>query len=158
LNDVGLEARGVGSGTDALVMLDGSAGGTAVTTQSVSIVVVEDDTTDLDTQTTKNVVVLDGDFATAALVETAIETGGSRAITVGAASFTENASNFVIVWDDGSNTYIGIASVIAGSVDTGGVINDGETFDDVTVTTLVTLVGVDDATAIIAANLGTTFL
>ncbi|MFH1146704.1 MAG: DUF4214 domain-containing protein [Pseudomonadota bacterium] len=105
--------------------------------------------TDLGT-VTGNVLVLDGDLADAALAAEAMETGGSHALTANGA-FNAATDLFLVTWDDGSNSYIGVGESANGALDNG-------TFaaGDLTVNPLVTLVGVSDATTLVAENLGTT--
>ena len=106
-------------------------------------------TLDLGSVATDELLVLDGDFATSGLVETAIETGGSRELTFNGA-LTATTDVMLIVWDDGSNSYVGAVS-FANNIDNDGKIVAG----DATVTTLITFVGVSDATTLTADNLGT---
>jgi len=52
-----------------------------------------------------NVVVLSGTFATQALMETAIEVGGTRQLTFGTA--LQGGEDILLLWSDGTNAYFG---------------------------------------------------
>jgi uncharacterized protein YaiE (UPF0345 family) len=82
-------------------------------------------------------VLVGANFATAGLVETALEAGGSFAIT------TTNAAgdDFLVVWSDGSNSYLGALNV--------ATANTADTIaaTDSTMTTMVEFTGVDVSTA-----------
>ena len=151
LSNGGIEGRT--SQTDILANVDG----TTITTATVDLLTVTA-AIDLDTLV-DNVIVLSGDFASSGLVETALETSGSREITVGL-GFTTDESSVVVAWDDGTNSYIGVATFLDGSttVATSTAITDGETIDALTVTTLVTLTGVSDVTTLTVANFGGAFI
>lgn len=84
-----------------------------------------------------NIFVLTGaQFATTALLEAALEDGGSFEIT-GASAWTAN-EDIIVVWSDGSNSYVG-----AVNIDT----TTTTSIDTATVTVLATLVGVDASVA-----------
>ena len=91
-----------------------------------------------------NVLVITGiTFATTALVETALESGGSRALNVD----VDAGDELIVVWSDGSNSYVGLLDV---GTATDGTLAAGDT----TMTILAELVGVDASTAstLVAAN------
>ena len=93
---------------------------------------------------TDNVLVITGiTFATTALVETALESGGSRALNVD----VDAGDELIVVWSDGSNSYVGLLDV---GTATDGTLAAGDT----TMTILAELVGVDASTAstLVAAN------
>ena len=52
-----------------------------------------------------NVIVLSGTYADSATMEVAIESGGSRALTLGAAPTAND--DLLVVWSDGTNSYVG---------------------------------------------------
>jgi len=52
-----------------------------------------------------NVLVLTGTFASSAVMEVAIESGGSRALTLGGAPTA--GDDLLVVWSDGTNSYMG---------------------------------------------------
>jgi len=154
LSNAGIEGGDYVSGTDELVNVDG----TALTTNAISITTVTDNTTDLDTLTT-NLIMLDGDFATTELVQTAIQTSGTYQLTLGA-GIVEATDLMLIAWDDGTDSYIGVLEITDVSDETGsaGTSDDGSTIDDATVNTLVKIVGVSDVTDLVAANFGTNLI
>jgi len=102
---------------------------------------------DLGTDATTNIIRLSGTFANTGAVETALETGGSRALTLNGA--TAASDQFLVIYDDGVNTYLAVA-------EDADVTADNGTFDagDLTVTNLVTLAGVTDVVdaGLVAAN------
>ena len=140
INDAGVEA--IATGTQ-LVSATNSA--TALTNQAVSFVDLTA-ATDLGS-VSGHILRLGGNYATATLAADAIETGGARAITINGAFATSDA--WLIMWDDGSDSYLGVA-------DTANIVGDDAlpTAADVTITTLVTFTGVTDVTTFVAANLG----
>jgi len=106
--------------------------------------------TDLDAITAvANVLVLDGDIDSEADLITALAINGDFALTAG--STIDAADGWLVLWDDGTDSYLTIVQTTAGS-------SDGSTFaaSDLDVTTVLTLVGVADCTDVNAANFGTT--
>ncbi|MDB2505198.1 hypothetical protein N9X92_05705, partial [Gammaproteobacteria bacterium] len=138
---------------DTLATLDGAT--TSLGTVTVSIQEISGAYASFGTDSTKNVVALDGDFALASQVVDAIETGGSMEITldVGNTGFTAGTDAFLVLWDDGANSYLGAytgtAAAAGANTFTAGAGS---------ITTLITFVGIDDATDVSAAMLGTTFI
>ena len=156
LSTTGIESRGTGDGTDAHLTLDGAA----VTTQAI-VLQTTTASTNLDVDAGNgNVLVLGGDHATSALVETALETSGTHEITLGKNSVqSDGSTNWVIAWDDGTNSYIGVGAIETdASDDTEGGSADTSTITNIEVTTLVTLEGVSDVTDLVAANFGTNYI
>jgi hypothetical protein len=97
-----------------------------------------------------NILVLDGNFATSGMVETALEDGGANELT---ASGAWGASDgFLVAWDDGTNSYL---SMIEGAAN-----GDNEQWSagELVATTLVTFVGISDVGTLVAANFGTTII
>lgn len=141
------------SGTEDLVDVDGTS---IASGETLTITTVTDNTTDLDGLTT-DIIVLDGDFATTALVETAVETSGSRVLTLGN-TLVENTDLILIAWDDGTDSYIGTLGIVDAASDTGGTSDDGTTLTDASVNILIKLVGVSDVTDLVAANFGTALI
>ncbi|HVS51478.1 MAG TPA: hypothetical protein VHD62_03915 [Opitutaceae bacterium] len=88
---------------------------------------------------TDNVVVLTGTFANAAAAKTAIEAGGSRAITWNAAPAAN--ADFVLVWSDGTNTHVSTVNDANTSADT--ALEAG----DATITDLAVLNGINTIAA-----------
>jgi len=142
----GVEGRNLASGTDDLISIGNAA--TSLATNAISLATATD-TLDLGTVSSDQILVLSGDFATTSLVETAIEASGSRELTFNGA-VTASTDVMLIVWDDGSNSYLGVVS-FANDIADDATIDAG----DSTVTTLVTFTGIADATTLTAANLGT---
>jgi len=138
---------------DTLATLDGATtplGAVAVDIQEISGAFAA-----FGVDTTANVIAIDGDFALASQVEDAIETGGSMEITLdgGNTGFTAGTDAFLVLWDDGANSYLG---AYTGTAAAGGA--NTFTAGAGTLTTLITFVGIDDATDISAAMLGTAFI
>lgn len=117
--DVFIQTTGVNNGTDSITDFTTGASGDAITIsvggtgngQSVlrtgagTTTVANGDAASIadvsaaTTLTTQNVIVLTGTFATAALVQTAIEAGGSRQLTFANATAANN--DILLVWSDG---------------------------------------------------------
>ena len=155
LSNAGLETRGTGANTDALQDLSGDA----ITTDTV---VLQSTTaaSNLDVSGGNgNILIVGGDHATSALVETALETSGTHQITLDAGAAEEGITNWAIAWDDGTNTYLGVGSIETNSTDdTDGLSTDGQTITNIEITTILTLEGVDDVTDLVVANFGTAFI
>jgi hypothetical protein len=95
-----------------------------------------------------DILVLSGDFATTSVVETALEAGGSRALTSDDANASYIASDaFLVLYDDGTDTYL---SHVAFGTDPG----DNSTFAsaDLTATNFMKFQGNSDATAFVSNN------
>jgi hypothetical protein len=91
----------------------------------------------------ENIIVLSGtNYATAALAEAAIEDGGTYELTLAGANTA--ADNLIVVWSDGSNTYIGSYEITSAA--TNPLTGD--------LTTLAELTGVVGSTAatLVSAN------
>lgn len=89
----------------------------------------------------QNIVVVDGTFATSAVMEVAIEASGSRALTLASAPSAND--DIIVVWTDGTNAHIGgynLATTATTPTAAGAY------------TELVTLTGITDVTAIATAN------
>lgn len=89
----------------------------------------------------ENVVVVDGTFASSAVMKAAIESGGSRALTLKSAPTAND--DLIIVWTDGTNGHIGgynLATIDQTPTSAG------------TYTELVTLTGITDVTSVATAN------
>ena len=144
---VGIEGRDMLGGTEDLI-LAGNSGTSPAANQNV-VIADATGTLDLGTAATATMVRIDGDYATTGLVETAIEAGGSRELTVNGA-VVETTDIMLIIYDDGTNSYLA-------TLTTGAAIADNGNFasGQATVTNVVTFVGVADCTDLTAANLGT---
>jgi len=95
-----------------------------------------------------DILVLSGDFADTSAVETALEVGGSRALTSDDATAGYLAKDaFLVMYDDGTDSYLGYFSF---GTDPG----DDETFTagDLTVVNLVKFTGIADATTFVSNN------
>ncbi|MDG2272802.1 MAG: hypothetical protein P8L39_10890, partial [Halioglobus sp.] len=143
---VGIEGRNMLGGAEDLV-LAGNAGTSVAAAQAV-VVTEASAALDLGTAATTMVVALTGDYATTGLVETAIETGGSRALTVNGA-VTAATDIMLILYDDGTNSYLATLTTGANIADN-GLFAAGQA----TVTNVITFVGVADCTTLDANNLG----
>jgi Ca2+-binding RTX toxin-like protein len=82
-------------------------------------------------------------FTTATLA-TALQTGGSLAITANGA-WTANVESFLVAYDDNANTYLAYVTPTAN-------VADDATFSAVTVTNILQLVGVADAATYLTNN------
>ena len=91
-----------------------------------------------------NVIILTGTFATQAVMETAIEAGGSRQLTLGSANTA--GDDYILVWSDGTNAYIGVLQ------DTAGAATTFSSGTNTSFTNAVTLAGVTSVDDITAAN------
>ena len=98
---------------------------------------------------TADVIILDGDIATTAALETAVEAGGSFQFTTGTGAALVSGTNdtYMVLYDDGANSYL--ASVLVG---TGTATATTLTSGDTTATNLITFSGVTDCTDIVAAD------
>lgn len=94
-----------------------------------------------------NVLVVDGTFALASQLVTALQDGGTYALKAEGV-WTAGTDAMFVLWDDGSNSYL--------SSYTGTAADEG-TFAGGSMTTVLTLVGISDATTVNAADLGTAF-
>ena len=100
---------------------------------------------DLGTAATTMIIELAGTFANTDAVETAIETGGSRALTFNGALAA--GDQILIVYDDGANSYLAVAESGAVVADDGLALAGG-----FTVTNILTLTGVSDVSTLVATN------
>jgi hypothetical protein len=98
-----------------------------------------------------NILVVDANFATSGLLETALETGGSVAVTADGGIAANDA--LLVAWDDGVNSYLSIVESAAGAVADAKFASG-----DLTATTLITFTGISDVTTLTAANFGTTIV
>jgi hypothetical protein len=144
LIDVAATAAKGGAVTIDLVSAANAA--TSITTATLSLMTAVTAATDLGTLT-GNVLVVSGDFATTGLLETALEVGGSRALTANGAFAV--GDTFLVIYDDGASSYIAGVTVL-------DITNDDATFaaGDLCVTNIVELVGVAAGTSLVAANMG----
>jgi len=95
-----------------------------------------------------DILVLSGDFATTAIVETALESGGSRQLTSDDANGVYAAGDaFLVLYDDGTDSYLAHFSF---ATDPG----DNAVFAaaDTTVTNFMKFSGVSDATTFVSNN------
>ena len=97
---------------------------------------------DLGTDATASALIIDGNFNTSSLA-TALQTGGSRELT--ANGIRTDGDTFFVVYDNGVDSFFALATTTA-------EVADNATFAALTITNLVQLTGVADATTIAAAN------
>jgi len=144
---VGIEGRDMLGGAEDLILAGTST--TSVAAGQNVVITQASGTLDLGTAATTMVVALTGDYATTGLVETAIEAGGSRELTVNGA-VVETTDIMLVLYDDGTNSYLA-------TLTTGAAIADDGNFaaGQATVTNVITFVGVADCTTLDSANLGT---
>ena len=162
--DVFIQTTGVNNGTDSITDFTTGASGDAITISvggtgagqsvlrsgagnasvangaTVSIAEVSAATT----LVAQNVIVLTGTFATAALVQTAIEAGGSRQLTLANANTAND--DILIVWSDGVLGHVSNVNIGSGATTI--------TAANATVLDHVTLTGITNITAgqFVAAN------
>jgi Ca2+-binding RTX toxin-like protein len=121
------------------VLVDGSGGTvTSSTTVSIEILTAAETATDDDV-----FFILDGNYATTAIVETALEVSGDRALTFSAAIAA--GEEVLIAYDDGTDSYVAILEFTTSG---GTTMTAGES----TVSNLIKLDGVADATTITALD------
>jgi Ca2+-binding RTX toxin-like protein len=94
-----------------------------------------------------DIVALTGTFASTGAVETALETGGSRAVTLDG-SVAQN-QGFLVLYDDGANTYLSFAMLSNATTEA-----DGATFNagDLTVTNILEFTGMTDVSSFSTSN------
>jgi hypothetical protein len=121
------------------VLVAGSgAAVTATTTVAIEIL------TAAETATAGDIIfILDGNFASTSVVETALEVGGDRALTFGGA--VAAGEDVLIAYDDGTDSYVGLVEFTTSG---GTTMTAGES----TVTALIKLDGVADATTLTALD------
>lgn len=102
-------------------------------------------TYDLAGTATANVLTVNGDFTTTGAVETALETGGTRALIANNAMAA--ADSFLIMYDNGTDSFVAMATTTAGVAN-----NASFAAGDLTVTNLLTLQNQADATQFAAAE------
>jgi len=100
---------------------------------------------DVSTAVTADLLVISGDY-TASTLETALEVGGGRALTVNGTVVAGSA--FLVVYDDGTDSYVAYVTTAAGAADNGTYASG-----DLTVNNMVKLVGITDSTTVVAANI-----
>jgi hypothetical protein len=100
---------------------------------------------DLVNGTGDDIIEIDNNYATAALLETAIEAGGADALTVNGAVTAGDA--MLIKWDDGTDTYLGVLAFGEAVADDGTIVSG-----DATITTILELTGVTDNTTLSTAG------
>ena len=100
---------------------------------------------DLATGTGDDIIEIDGNYATAALLETAIEAGGADVFIVNGAVDAGDA--MLIKWDDGTDSYLGVLAFGSAVADNGSIVSG-----DATITTILELTGVADNTTLSTAG------
>ena len=150
---VDISIAGVGGldldGTNANTLKDIDDTGATVTGAVILLEtsgVIDFDDTDADA----NVLVLDSDIASSTALLTALAVGGTHEVTLGADMANDVA--FLVLWDDGTNTYLSSVGNTSGSTI---LDNDTLTTAELTTEVFVTFYGASDATDFTAADLGT---
>jgi hypothetical protein len=100
---------------------------------------------DVSTAATADILVIAGDFTSTTLA-TALETGGTRALTVN--GVVDAGDAFVVVYDDGTDSYVAYVKSTAGVADDGNF-----SAGDLTVTNMVKLVGIASSTSVVSTNI-----
>jgi hypothetical protein len=125
-------------------LVDGA--GTSVGAAALSIKTVTAAATDIGAAADE-LIVIDGNYATAAALQTALETGGAMELVFGA--FGSAKDSVLISYDNGVDTFIALLTSSA-------VIADGAkaAAGTLTVTNVVTLAGVADCKSVVADDFG----
>jgi len=126
------------------VFLAGDMDATAVADTSLTFATVSA-AYDVSTTAGADLLVISGDY-TASTLETALEVGGGRALTVNGT--VAAGSKFLVVYDDGTDSYVAYVQTTAGAADNGTYASG-----DLTVSNMVKLVGIADSTTVVAANI-----
>jgi len=100
---------------------------------------------DLVNGTGDEIINIGNNYATVALLEAALETGGADALVVNGAVDAGDA--MLITWDDGTDSYLGVLSFASAVADDGSIASG-----DATVTTLIQFTGVADNTTLSTAG------
>ena len=101
--------------------------------------------TDLGSISSANIIAVTGTYATAANFDTALETGGSRALTANGAIAA--GDGILALYSDGTNAYLTFVESAAGAADDATI-----TAADLTVNSLIKFSGITDVTTFNAAN------
>jgi len=126
---------------------DDAAGGNTIVFYTIAA------TADLDDiSTDANILVIDGDIDDASDLKTQLSINGDFQLTLGDSGALDENDAFLVLWDDGVDTYL---SLLANSSESAISAGDTLTTSELTVTTILTLVGIADATTVNVANLGT---
>jgi len=151
---IDLDVSGIENwGTDMDIVLPGAMGTSAATNTHV-LTELSAGAYDLSAVTAgTTILVLDADFATSGMVETALEASGSHALTL-VSQFTA-LDAFLVAYDDGTNSYLARASNVSGA---NRADNATLTAGDLSVDVLITFVGIADVGTLIAANFGTAYI
>jgi len=150
LSKAGISASTV-DGSTAIVLKDvdgdGATLGATVQTvilKTITAIVDFDDTTD-----DANVLVLNSNVDDNTALQTALAATGTHQVRMGAALADNNA--FLVMYDDGTDSFLVAVANTSGTTITNG---DTLTTAELGVQTLVTFVGISDATTITVADLG----
>jgi hypothetical protein len=110
-------------------------------------------TADLDDiSTDANILVINGTIDDTSDLATQLSINGDFQLTLGDAMVMNDDDAILVLWDDGVSTYLSVvANTSADTIEVGDTLTTAE----LTVTTIVTLVGITDATTVNVANLGT---
>ncbi len=112
---------------------------------TTTVVTIVSGAYDLGTTATSDIITISGDF-TASTLEDALEIGGSRVLTGNGILSAGDA--FLVGYDDGTDSYLAYVISTAGLADNGNFAAG-----DLTVTNLIKLAGVPDATTILTNNI-----
>ena len=112
---------------------------TSVTASTNAVVTYITGAYDLAGNANTTVLAVGGTFANTSALETALETGGSRALTFNNAA--ANHDQMLVLYDDGTNTYLAAAEIGA------TIANDAAAAaGDLTITNILTFSGMSDVT------------
>ena len=118
-------------------ILDSADVGSVAAGEAINLEVV----TVQETLDTDNIIVIDGDYTTSAAMELVVEATGNRQITLANAAITND--DFVVIYDDGTDTHVGILNISA----TATTFAAGSVWSEI-----CTIKGLSDATALHADN------
>jgi hypothetical protein len=127
------------------LQLAGALGTTAATDTDPTITAVAVGAYDMGTVATSDILAFAGDHASAAALSTALETGGTSALTGN--GILAAGDGFLALYDDGTDSYLAHVVSAAGIADNAQFVAD-----DLTVTNIVKFVGIADATTFVSNN------
>jgi hypothetical protein len=153
---IDLSIAGIGGldldGSNAVTLKDVDGDGATVT--GAVVLLATTTTIDFDANTAdSNILVLNSNIANNTDLLTALAISGTHEVTLGAA--LANDAGFLVLYDDGTNTYLNAVGNTSGTS-----ITDGDTLTtaELATQTFVTFLGASDASAFTAADLGTTLI
>jgi len=149
----GINTNNVSSlGTNTLITVDNDGNDVSNDTIVFYTITAAADLSNGDTGA--NILVIDGDIDDASDLESQLSLNGDFELTLAAGGAMADNDAFLVLWDDGVDTYLSLVANISGSTISAA---DTLTTAELGVLTILTLVGVTDATTVNVNNLGVTF-